>query len=208
MMEEDAELKQKVMRAGVTTISKLVVGEDVCRLKPWYEKRHPEEAPPPGPELANWQLNHTEVVTKIVDSLQGGDVERETWISTDNPPLIGKTDVTHRIAGEFHIYEAKSGRKSNAHVLQLLMYIYMARKSQPGLDGSKIVGHLVYPDQETTLTEQDVPQDLERKMEPHIRAILGPEAPRAVKNPACRWCWADCQFAGKRSQVKSNGTQG
>ena len=46
---------------------------------------------PPGPELVNWQLNHTEVVTKIVDSLQGGDVERETWISTDNPPLIGKT---------------------------------------------------------------------------------------------------------------------
>lgn len=44
MMEEGAELKQKVMRAGATTVSKLVVGEEACRLKPWYEKRHP--APP------------------------------------------------------------------------------------------------------------------------------------------------------------------
>ncbi|MDG6898620.1 MAG: Dna2/Cas4 domain-containing protein, partial [Nitrososphaerota archaeon] len=119
-----------------------------------------------------------------------------------------KTDVTHRLPGELHIYEAKSGRKSNAHVLQLLMYIYMARKSVPGLDGSKIIGHLVYPDQETTLAEQDVPQDLESKMEPHIRAILGSEAPRPVKNSACRWCWADCQFAGKRSQVKARGSGG
>jgi hypothetical protein len=82
--------------------------------------------------------------------------------------------------------------------------MFMARKSQPGLDGSKIVGHLVYPDQESTLTEQDVPQDLERKMEPHIRAILGPEVPRPVKNPACRWCWTDCPFAGKRSLAKTS----
>ncbi len=206
MMDEEKP-GEKIRRVGVTTLAKLVTGEDVCHLKPWYEKRHPDEAPPPGPELARWQMEHNLVVTKIVQGLQEGDVEREMWLSLDKPPVIGKTDVTHRLPGEIHIYEAKSGRQANSHPLQLLIYLYMARKgAMEGVDGTKLTGHLVYPDKEVVMREADIHPNLEQMMEPHIQAVLSDSAPRPVKNPACRWCWADCQFAGKRSQVKASGS--
>ncbi len=206
-MMDDERPGEKIRRVGVTTLAKLVTGEDVCHLKPWYEKRHPDEAPPPGPELARWQMEHNLVVTKIVQGLQGGDVEREMWLSLDKPPVIGKTDVTHRLPGEIHIYEAKSGRQANSHPLQLLIYLYMARKgAMEGVDGTKLTGHLVYPDKEVVMRETDIHPNLEQMMEPHIQEVLSDSAPRPVRNPACRWCWADCQFAGKRSQVKASGS--
>jgi len=199
MMDEDA---AKPKRVGVTTLAKLVIGEDVCHLKPWYEKQHPEEAPPTGPQLVQWKMNHTEVVTKIVQSLKGGEVQRETWLSLDNPPIIGKADVIHQLPGVIHIYEAKSGRKADSHGLQLLIYIFIAKRTIVGAGGPKIVGHLVYPDQEVTMGEEGVPLDLERMMAPHIEAILSPDAPRAVKNPACRFCWADCPYTQNRGPAR------
>lgn len=198
---------EKMRRVGVTTLAKLVTGEEACHLKPWYEKRHPEEAPPPGPDLARWQMEHNLVVTKIIQGLQGGEVEREMWLSLEKPPIIGKTDVTHRLPGEIHIYEAKSGRQANSHPLQLLIYIYMARKgAMEGADGAKLVGHLVYPNNEVVMGEADIHPNLVQMMETHIQAVLSDTPPRPVKNSACRWCWADCQFAGKRLQVKASGS--
>lgn len=140
MMDEETP-GGKTRRVEVTTLAKLVTGGEVCHLRFWYEKRHPEEAPPPGPELAKWQMEHNMVVTKIVQGLQGGDVEREMWLSLDKPPIIGKTDVTHRLPGEIHIYEVKPGRQANSHPLQLGIYIYMARKgAMEGVDGVKLTG--------------------------------------------------------------------
>ena len=202
-MEEIEETVQKVPRVGVTTLAKLMIGEEVCHLKPWYEKRHPEEAPPTGPQLVQWKMNHTAVVTKLVQSLEGGEVQREMWLTLDKPPVIGKADVIHQTPGVIHIYEAKSGRKADSHGLQLLIYIYIAKRTMVGSGGPIIKGHLVYPDQQVDMGEEGVPLDLERMMEPHIQAILGSEAPRAVQNPACRFCWADCPYAKQRRQVQA-----
>lgn len=49
------------------------------------------------------------------------------------------------------------------------------------------------------MSEADLHPNLEAMMEPLIQAILSDSPPRPVKNPACRRCWADCSFAGKRS---------
>jgi hypothetical protein len=204
MMDEEV---PKPKRVGVTTLSKLMTGEDVCHLRPWYEKKHPNEAPPPGPELVKWQMNHTEVVTKLVMSLKGGEVERETWLSMDQPPVIGKADVIHQLPGGFHIYEAKSGRKANSHGLQLLIYLHIARKTLVGAGGPKLYGHLVYPDQQVDMGEDGIPLNLERMMTPHIEAILSPDAPRAVKSSGCRFCWADCPYAQNRAHVKKESGQ-
>ena len=152
-------------------------------------------------------MEHNLVVTKIVQGLQGGDVEREMWLSLDKPPIIGKPDVTHRLPGEIHIYEAKSGRQANSHPLQLLTYIFMARRgAMEGVDGTRLVGHLVYPSNEVVMGEEDIHPNLEQVMEPHIQVVLSDSPPRPVKSPSCRWCWADCQFAGKRFQVKASGS--
>ncbi|MDG6949737.1 MAG: hypothetical protein JRM77_07830, partial [Nitrososphaerota archaeon] len=61
-------------------------------------------------------------------------------------------------------------------------------------------------DKEVVMRETDIHPNLEQMMEPHIQEVLSDSAPRPVRNPACRWCWADCQFAGKRSQVKASGS--
>jgi CRISPR-associated protein Cas4 len=197
----------KVKRIGVTTLSKLLSGDEVCHLKPWYEKMHPEEAPPTDGKLIQWQMNHTEVVTGIVHSLQGGEVKRETWLSSDNPPVIGKTDVVHELPGAVHIYEAKSGRRSGAHYLQLLIYIWITRRNMAGKDGTTITGHLVYPDQATVVNETEIPKNLEKKIEPHIQILLSPDRPRAVQCSACRFCWADCQYAQARDRAQKGVAQ-
>ncbi len=206
MIEEERETEAKVPRVGVTTVSKLLTGDDVCHLKPWYERRHPEEAPPDDGRLLNWTLNHNELVTKIVQGLKEGEVKREIWFIQDNPPVWGKIDVVNSRPGEYHIYEIKSGKRSNAHILQLFVYMHIARKTDPKLKDVSIQGHLVYPDQQMLFKENAVPPDLDQKMEPHVSVILGETPPKPIQNRTCRFCWADCQYAGARPQMKFSGS--
>jgi hypothetical protein len=181
-------------RVGIAVLSRLMAGDEVCYFKPWYEMRHPEETEKISKELAEWKMNHTDLVARLVDTLKGGDIYREEYFALDHPPIAGKVDVLHVLQGKVNLYEVKSGRKTHSHFTQLLLYLFLVAKDQR-FRQSNITGHLVYDDQELAVTPDDVPPDLEDRIQRHVAPVLSEASPRKVRSSVCRFCWADCEFS-------------
>ena len=175
-----------------------MAGDDVCYYKPWWEMRHPSEAEPSSPQLARWQMDHTALVTRYANGLVGGEIFREDYIALDSPPVSGKIDLAHTAEGYADIFEMKSGKKSHSHYVQLLLYLFLANRANrfPNL---KLRGHLVYEDSTSGATLADVPEDFSERITVHTDPLLSEAPPRKIRNQACRYCPAECEFAARRA---------
>lgn len=196
--------ERETLRVGVAALSRLMVGDEVCYFKPWYEMRNREEVQELSKDLADWKMRHTELVTKVLDGLTDGDVFREEYLQLEDPPLVGKIDILQRVSGETHLYEVKTGRKSHSHYVQLLLYMFIASRDNRFAD-NRALGHLVYEDNSLDATENDVPPDFEDRIRGHIAALLSEESPRKVRSPVCNFCMAECEYSVPRYGSKARG---
>ncbi len=184
-------------KAGVGVLSRLMAGDEVCYFKPWYEMRHPDEVQNLSKELAQWKMNHTELVGRTIDKISGGDIFREEYLTLDDPPIAGKVDILHVLPGGVHVYEIKSGRKAHSHYVQLLLYLFLANRD-PRFKSVPITGHLVYESEQIDVKPIEVPGDVEERIRRHASPLLSDKAPRKIRSGVCRYCWADCEFSVPR----------
>ena len=137
----------------VTTLAKLLTGENSCEWAGWFKAHYRGWTKPPSDfDSATWMLEHTALVNRERESLEniGYDVYTEnqnlfrlrgqTAIIAGKPDLIGEK---HR---EILISDAKTGRPSPSHHAQVRIYQYAVPRALPQFQGKDARGQVRYPE--------------------------------------------------------------
>ena len=189
----------------VTWLTKLLVGENSCEWAAWFRSRHEiwsYEKVQSTFDATTWQLNHTALLNPIRTRLKG---ENET-ILTENQnaftlrgssaTLGGKPDLITSSDKSGPIYDAKTGRPSPSHHIQIMVYMYAVPRALGQYKGVSFDGKVVYEDHEVQIPSTAIDQSFIDNLGQLIRRVAGATPARKVPSPMeCGFCnitKADC----------------
>ena len=146
--------------------TKYLVGDKSCHWACWFKAHHQGyEKAPSDFDLARWQAEHTVLVNSLINDLEKNGCK--VWIEHQNSFRIesrksgltvsGRPDLIAKYPdGRTVIYDAKTGRESTSHLLQVQLYMYLLpRMPDSRWRGTRFWGAVVYPDG----TERRIPPE-------------------------------------------------
>ena len=151
---------------SVTWIPKFLVGDRSCIWACWFKAQHQDyERMPSDFDSAKWNAEHTDLMNRLIEELEelGCElfIERQNSFRVESASsgmiVSGKPDVIAVFPdGRTVIYDAKTGHKSPAHIIQVQLYMYLLPKSNlTRWHGVRFEGAVVYADGH----QVDVPAD-------------------------------------------------
>ena len=192
----------------VTWIPRYLTGEKSCLWAAWFKANFQNyEKVPSDFDSAKWNMDHTDLMNKLVDSLeeQGSRVliENQNSFKVESPRsgvvISGKPDVIAvNPDGKVVVYDAKTGQESASHVAQVQLYMYLLPKSQLiRWSGKKFEGVVLYADgREVPVSADSVNDAFVARVTEFIRKMTSSMPARRVPSlPECRFCEltkADC----------------
>ena len=189
----------------VTWLTKLLVGENSCEWAAWFRAHHETwsyEKVPSTFDATTWQLNHTTLLNRI-----RGELERQgQTVFTENQnsfhlrgnvaTLGGKPDLIAVSGNKGTIYDAKTGRPSPSHHIQVMAYMYAVPRALGQYKGIAFDGKVVYEDQEIPIPATAVGEPFIENLSQLIRRVASGMPARKVPSPLeCGFCnltMADC----------------
>ncbi len=139
----------------VTWLTKLLVGENSCEWATWYKahyQRRPEESVPSTFDFTQWRIDHTALINKVREEYeaQGYTVTTERqnnfFLRGNVATLSGTPDLIAIRGNEGIIIDAKTGKPSASHPVQVTIYMYAVPKGLQQHRNLKFSGHVVYSD--------------------------------------------------------------
>ena len=147
----------------VTWLTRLLVGENSCEWAAWFRAHYEGyETEPSSLDAAAWQMDHTALVNRIRDRLamEGRTVllaDQNTFrLRGSTATLGGKPDLGAVSGHTGTIYDAKTGKPSPAHEVQVLIYMYALPRVLPDYRDKRFDGMLVYPDHDERIPGEAV----------------------------------------------------
>jgi len=182
------------MNVSVSTLSKLIAGEETCLYMFWYGMRHKEEVEEISKRLVEWKINHTDMVLDLSLKLKGGEIKKEEYVRLDvlTGTLVGKTDLVHITDDEVVIYDCKSGRPNSAHHVQMMAYLYMINKLGVYKD-KQLKGIIHYENDDVQYTLDNIPSDLPSQIERYTTILLDDSPAPKFSGESCKWCRVECE---------------
>ena len=137
--------------------TKYLTGEKSCLWACWFKAHHQGyEKAPSDFDLVRWQAEHTVLVNSLANDLEKQGCR--VWIEHQNSFRIesrksgltvsGRPDLIAEFPdGRTVIYDAKTGRESPSHLLQVQLYMYLLpRQRGSAWCGTRFSGAVVYAD--------------------------------------------------------------
>ena len=137
--------------------TKYLTGDKSCLWACWFKTHHQNfEKAPSDFDLVRWQAEHTVLVNSLVNDLEKRGCE--VFIEHQNSFRIksrksgltvsGRPDlIAKHPDGRTVIYDAKTGRESTSHLLQVQLYMYLLpRLADSRWRGTRFWGAVVYAD--------------------------------------------------------------
>lgn len=189
------------MRIPISTIARVLAGESSCLHRLWHELRAPRSADDSA-RLAAWVLDHSRAVRATAEKLEG-DLQAEVKVNHE-AGFRGRVDLLERTAEGLTVHEIKTGRASQADLMQLMLY--MAVMSEKGRNVTDGVLHR--PTTTVCVPHADLPP---RIIEDAARVAVKLQAstpPARIQERACGFCRVSCPFNSNAhfSEVVKNGT--
>ena len=115
--------------------TKYLTGDKSCLWACWFKTHYQNyEKAPSDFDLARWQAEHTVLVNSLADELERQGCK--VWIEHQNSfkvesrksglTVSGRPDLIAKFPdGRTVIYDAKTGRESSSHLLQVQLYMYL-----------------------------------------------------------------------------------
>ena len=137
--------------------TKYLTGDKSCLWACWFKTHHQRyEKAPSDFDLVRWQAEHTVLLESLTNELEQKGcivwIEHQNSFRIESPrsglTVSGRPDLIARHPdGTVVIYDAKTGRESTSHILQVQLYMYLLPKA-PGSQwrGTRFSGAVVYPD--------------------------------------------------------------
>ena len=179
-----------------TTLAKLLAGENSCEWAGWFKAHHQHWAKPPSDfDSAAWMLEHTALVNREREEREraGYTVTTENQnlfrLKGSSATLAGKPDLIARKGNDIVAIDAKTGRPSPAHRVQLMIYQYAVPKALKEYQGQELRGHVAYPDSRTGIPASAVDGEFVENLSGLIRRLASGTPARRVPSAAeCRFC--------------------
>ena len=180
----------------VTTLAKLLTGENACEWAGWFRSHHQNWTKPPSNfDSATWMLEHTALVNRERDSLEriGYDVYTENQnlfrLRGATATIAGKPDLIAEKHHEILISDAKTGRPSPSHAAQVRIYQYAVPKTLLQFDGKPARGQVRYPNSYVGSPASAVSPEFIGNMGALIRRLAADDPARRIPSAAeCQFC--------------------
>ena len=182
----------------VTWLTKLLVGENSCEWAAWFRAQHEGwswDNVPSTFDQTTWQIEHTTLLGRIHTELEaeGKTVFTENQnsftLKGTTATLGGKPDLITTCDGVGTIYDAKTGKPSPSHHVQVMVYMWAVPRALGQYRGMPFGGKVVYPDHEISIPSRAVDERFVQNLTRLIRRV-GSQTP-ARKVPSrmeCGFC--------------------
>ena len=139
----------------VTWLPRLLSGESSCEWAAWFKAQHEGSSwarVPSDFDQAGWLMDHTALLNeqREVWEKQGCSVLTEAQNSFtlrgSSASLAGKPDLVAQRRDGVTIIDAKSGRPSPHHPIQVMIYMYALPRALERYRGLALSGQVAYPD--------------------------------------------------------------
>lgn len=203
----------------VTWLTRLLVGEHSCEWSAWFKAQHEGSSwnkVPSTFDMATWQVEHTGLVGQIRTQLE----KEGKTVFTENQnsfvlrgsvaALGGKPDLVATSGGTGTIIDAKTGKESPAHYVQVMVYMYAVPRVLRQYSGMSFDGKVVYKDHEVSVPSSAVSQAFIENLSNLIRRLSSETPARKVPNLAeCGFCditKADCPERVEGGRIEEGET--
>ena len=203
-----------------TTLSKLLTGESSCEWAAWFKARHDGGSwakQPSDFDQTQWLLNHTALLNErrreweergynvLTESQNSFNLRGKTAV------LAGKPDLVARKGDEVVVIDAKTGRPSPSHDVQVMLYQYALPRVLERYKGLNIAGQVAYRDHVVEVPAETVDDRFVRELGSLIRRLASETPARRVPSAGeCRFCEitsADCPARVEGSSVEVGETR-
>ena len=160
------------------------------------------QGPPSNFDQAGWLMDHTALLNeqREVWEKQGCSVLTEAQNSFtlrgSSASLAGKPDLVAQRRDGVTVIDAKSGRPSPHHAIQVMIYMYALPRALERYRGLALSGQVAYPDHVVDIPAAAVDEGFIRNLGGLIRRLAAETSARRVPSPMeCRFCEitkADC----------------
>ena len=192
----------------VTWIPRYLTGEKSCLYAAWFKANHQGYAKMPSDfDSAKWNMEHTDLMNELIAELEERGceifIERQNSFRVESARsgvVVGGTPDIIAVHPDrtVAIYDAKTGRESASHIVQVQLYMYLLPKAQiERWRGVKFEGVVVYADgSERRISAESVDDAFVSRLAKFMRKMTSDMPPRRVPSLAeCGWCEltsADC----------------
>ena len=189
----------------VTWAARLLAGDASCEWASWFKAQHDGNSwtrMPSDFDQVTWLTAHTSLLNRISHDREAsgysGFVEGQNSMALRgrSATLAGKPDLITRKDDAVTVVDAKTGRTSPAHGVQVLMYMYMLPRTLPQCKGLSISGQVVYPDHVVDVPPEAVNQEFINRLAQLVNRLASQTpARKAPSFSECRFCEitkADC----------------
>ena len=186
-----------------TWLSRLLAGESHCQWAGWFRAHHQDWAKPPSDfDSTQWMLNHTALLNRERERLE--ELGHIVYVENQNSfrlsgryaTLAGKPDLIAVKDADAVIIDAKTGRPSPHHAVQVMIYQYAVPLTLAQYQGIKFRGQVAYPDSNVSIPASRTDSEFVRNLGALIRRLANDAPARRVPSLAeCRFCditSADC----------------
>ena len=186
-----------------TWLARLLAGEAQCEWAGWFRANYQEWVKPPSEfDSAKWMMDHTALVKEARESRE--ELGYEVFTEDQNfftlrgkaATLAGKPDLIAVKGNDLVIVDAKTGKPSPHHSVQVLTYMYAVPRALPEYKEKQFRGHIIYPEGNVQIPVSGLDRRFIDRFGALIRRLAGEEPARKVPSASeCRWCditRADC----------------
>ena len=201
-----------------TSLPRLLTGENSCEWAAWFKAHHENWAKVPNDfDQAKWMLDHTALVNRVREQQEsiGHAVSTENQntfhLRGATATLAGKPDLIAEKSHQVTVIDAKTGRPSPGHRIQVMIYQYAIPRALKQYEDRDVQGRVAYPDANAGAPASAVSPEFIGNLAGLIRRLASDTPARRVPSAAeCRFCditAADCSARIESDQDTTGETE-
>ena len=186
-----------------TRLAKLLAGDAHCQWAGWFRTHYQNWTRPPSDfDNAKWMLDHTALLNRERESRES--LGYTVCLENQNSfrlrgryaTLAGKPDLIAVKNSDAVIIDAKTGRASPHHAVQVMIYQYAVPRALEHYSDIEFTGHVAYTESNVEIPASRIDTNFVHNLGALIRRLAADKPARRVPSyDECRFCditSADC----------------
>ena len=193
-----AQLRTNGPYIWVTWLTRLLSGESSCEWASWFKTQHEGSSwskVASDFDQVGWLMDHTALLNNHRDLWEKRgysaltESQNSFLLKGRSAILAGKPDLITRRGDDVTIIDAKTGKASPAHAVQVMIYMYALPRAQERYRELDIKGQVAYSDHVVDIPAEAVDEDFGKRLGQLVGRLASEIPARRVPSfMECRFC--------------------